>query len=123
MRERKIDRYMQGEEGSSFLAGKNLSIPSSPEGFGIQKKKVKVFVNFEKNQITIIRINKRQIFNTANRFFIEGDSQGFSYLEKRQDGIYFVNVLKGRFENEILEERKISIEEAKKIIRDVILET
>jgi hypothetical protein len=64
MRERKIDRSMQEEEGSSFLAGKNLSIPSSSEGFGIQKKKVKVFVNFEKNQIAIIRINKREIFNT-----------------------------------------------------------
>jgi hypothetical protein len=38
MRERKIDRSMQGEEGSSFLAGKNLSIPSSSEGFGIQIK-------------------------------------------------------------------------------------
>jgi hypothetical protein len=84
-------------------------------------KKVKIFVNFDKNQITIIRIYKREIFNTFNRFFIEGDAGGYSYLEKRQDGIYVVNVLRERFSETIIEEKQISEKQAKEIIKDAIL--
>ena len=93
-------------------------------------EKVKVFVNLETNTVTIQIIRKQKIFdNPAKRFVLESDCGGFSAVERREDGYYKVNFLRnrdilGHWKNtgKYIEERKITEEEAKRLIREAIKE-
>jgi len=93
-------------------------------------EKVKVFVNLEKEEVTIQIIRKVKIFdNPARRFILESDSGGFSAIEKRDNGFFKVNFLRDRdvlgrwlSTGKFIEERKISEEETKRIIRETIKE-
>jgi hypothetical protein len=82
-------------------------------------EKVKVFVNFQKNEITIMTIEKLSIFEGINKsFLIEADYRGYSAIRNKEDGFHLINVLDGN----IIEDKLISEEEAKKTIRDTIIE-
>jgi len=90
-------------------------------------KKVKVFVNLEKETATIQTIRKVKLFdNKARRFIIESDVGGFSAIEKRDDGYYVVNYLRDRdvlgWKNtgKFVEERKVTEREVKDTIREVL---
>lgn len=87
----------------------------------------KVFINLDKEEITIIKVEKRKIFdNPKRRFIIEFDGMGSSFIEKREDGYYLMNILKIKdmfdrvIETKVVEERKLTDKEAKEIIRSVI---
>jgi len=93
-------------------------------------EKIKVFVNLEKDIVTVQIIRKTKIFdNPARRFVLEGDHWGFSAIEKRKDGYYKVNFL---YDSDVLghpkntgkyiEERKITEDEARRIIREAVRE-
>jgi KaiC/GvpD/RAD55 family RecA-like ATPase len=85
------------------------------------RREIKVFVNLEENRVTIMKIEREKIFDGCpplKRFIIEGDGIGFSAIEKREDGYHDINVLRG----EIIRDRVISANEAKRIIREVIRE-
>jgi len=93
-------------------------------------EKIKVFVNLEKDIVTVQIIRKTKIFdNPARRFILESDQGGFSAIEKRDDGYYKVNFLYdrdilGHWKNtgKYIEEKKITEDEAKRIIRETIRE-
>ncbi|MBC7091523.1 MAG: hypothetical protein H5T50_06400 [Nitrososphaeria archaeon] len=87
----------------------------------------KIFINLNKNEVTIVKVEKRKLFdNPAKRFIIEFDQLGASFIEKRDDGLYLVNILKevdmfGRvIRTRTVEEKRLSLQEAKEIIKSVI---
>jgi hypothetical protein len=87
----------------------------------INVKEVKVFVNLEEEEAIIQTIRRINLFdNPAKRFIIEGDSGGFSAIEKRQNGFYLVNYLRGK--EKPIEERRLTEEEVKKLIRRILEE-
>jgi len=94
-------------------------------------KEVKVFVNLEKEEATIQVIRRVKLFdNPAKRFILEGDGGGFSAIEKRQDGYYFINYLRERNvlgewmlgTEKPIEERRLTEEETKKLMRRILKE-
>lgn len=87
----------------------------------------KVFINLDKEEITIIKVEKRKIFdNPKRRFIIEFDRMGSSFIEKREDGYYLMNILKIKdmfdrvIETKVVEEKRLDEKEVKEIIRSVI---
>jgi hypothetical protein len=102
-------------------------ITPNPEGdsIGVSQefsKKEKIYINLEKNQITIITVEKQPIFEKTKKgyetFFIEGDGKGYSSIRKEGNQYYFVNVLDG----EVIQKEPLTIEEVKEVIKSVITE-
>jgi len=88
-------------------------------------KTIQVFVNLDENQATVRITWKFPIFQETReglrRFIIERDNGGFSAIEKRDDGFYEVNYLKTDEGYEPIQEQEIDKEDAKIIIRQVLL--
>jgi hypothetical protein len=97
-------------------------------GEKMKNKDIKVFVNLQENVATIQIILKKELFfkvhNSANveRFLIDVDSCGSSYIERKDGKYYFRNVLRDGNERKVIDEKDLSEEEAKEIIRKVIKE-
>jgi hypothetical protein len=80
-----------------------------------------VFVNLESGTATLQVIRRIPLFSgPAQRFIIDSDSGGFSAIEKREDGYYEVNYLRG--EDKPLDEKKLTEEDVRSIIRSVLKE-
>jgi hypothetical protein len=77
---------------------------------------VKVFVNLEKNRVTVQIVEQIPIFSDG-KFTVFVDRYGAQYIEKDGRKYRFVDIIDGR-----RTEEAISEEEAKKIIRDMIRE-
>lgn len=86
------------------------------------ERKLKVFVNLEKNQVTVQRIKKTEAFSKFGRFGVEGDHHGGSWIEKRDSGYYSVNRIYARDGQpaRTVQEKRLTAEEAKKIIRETV---
>jgi hypothetical protein len=75
---------------------------------------VKVFVNLEKNRVTIQIVEQIPIFNDG-QFTLFFDRYGRKYIEKENGQYWLVETMDGKKTKEWLDE-----EETKKIIREVI---
>lgn len=88
-------------------------------------KKIQVFINLDENRATVRVTWEFAIFRETSegvrRFVIERDNGGFSAIEKRDDGFYEVNYLKTDEGYEPIQEQEIDKEDAKIIIRQVLL--
>jgi len=88
-------------------------------------KKIQVFINLDENR-AIVRVTwEFAIFQETSegvrRFVIERDNGGFSAIEKRDDGLYEVNYLRTERGYETIQEQEIDKEDAKTIIKQVLL--
>jgi hypothetical protein len=97
--------------------------PEASSSIGVSQefsKKEKIYINLEKNQITIITIEKQPIFNDKGIYFIECDSGGSSFIKKEKNGYHLINVLRNGYERKEIENKLLTNEEVKDIIRDTI---
>jgi hypothetical protein len=100
------------------LAGAVRGKEGGPTPSGVQ---VKVYVNLETNTATIQVVRRVPIFTgPANRFVIEGDSGGFSAIEKRGEDYYEINRILS--EPKPLEEKHLTPLDVKRIIRETLVE-
>jgi len=98
------------------------------------EREIEVLVDLNRNRITIIRKEVREIFpERSNRFILERDSGGFSAIEKRDNKYYFINVLRREvmyepgytvtLPEEKIEEKELSRREAERLIKESVLES
>lgn len=76
-----------------------------------------IVVDLERNQLAIVKVIKRPIFDQDNIFPLEGDVMGRSYIEKRGEKYYYINELYG---HGVIERKEITPSEAKIIIKETI---
>ena len=79
-------------------------------------REINVAVDLD-NDVAVITITKKlSIFNKYGRFLIEYDKQGFSAIDKEQDGYHEVIYL-GKKK---IYDRKMSVDEVKRVISKVL---
>jgi hypothetical protein len=95
----------------------------------MKDRNVKVFVNLEENTATVqVILYYKELFskihnNTSiERFFIESDIGGCSYIERKDKKYYFKNILRNGNERKVVEEKELTEEKVKELIRKVIKE-
>lgn len=76
-------------------------------------------VNFEKNTITVIKTETFDLFTDKGIYVIEGDSWGFSRIEKFGKIYYQRNYLKKQGKHELMSHKKITQPQ----VRDLVKET
>jgi hypothetical protein len=93
----------------------------------INEKNVKVFVNLQENIVTIQIVLRKELFfkifndSSIERFIIDIDTCGSSYIERKDGKYYFKNILRNGHERKV-DEKELTEGEARRMIREVIKE-